>query len=476
MKTANIGKYFGILLAILLVFWGCMLLGGYNSNLVQVDETMLSSDILETPPLQPGDTLSQELPITRRYLSELGIHVANGSHIAMAYVVEGGGQVIAQGNVDQKVSEQHVVVLLDAIFDVAAYQTIVVRLTATEGNDATLFYGNMVQLARGMVPLADLNEATSLMLNGQPLPGKLNLETSQITPYNISLIIWLLLIISVVLLTLAYLYTVSKAKNGQSTLFVRVANAFDHYQFMLQQLVNRNFKTKYKRSLLGVLWSFLNPLLTMLIQYIVFSTLFKSNLAYFPVYLLAGTICFSFFSESTSTGLASISGNASLITKVYIPKYIFPFSTVLSSGINFALTLIPLLATVLISGLPVTQAYFFLPMVFLCLLMLCQGTTMLLATVMVFFRDIQFLWGVVTTLLMYATPLFYPETIIPEHFSFVLKLNPLYHIIRIFRVILIDCAAPEPKAVLVCVSFCLAILLCGVWVFKKQQDKFVLNL
>ena len=245
---------------------------------------------------------------------------------------------------------------------------------------------------------------------------------------------------------------------------------------MLQQLVNRSFKTKYKRSILGILWSFLNPLLTMLIQYIVFSTLFKSNLEYFPVYLLAGTICFSFFSEATSTGLASISGNASLITKVYIPKYIFPISTVLSSGINFALTLIPLLATVLISGLPITQAYFFLPIVFLCLLLLCLGMTMLLATAMVFFRDVQFLWGVITTLLMYTTPLFYPETIIPAHFSFILKINPLYHVIRIFRVILIDCAPPEPRAVLVCIMFCLCILFCGAWMFKKQQDKFVLNL
>ena len=476
MITATVRKYFAILMVIVIVFWGSMLLGGYGDELAQVDDALLASDMLETPTMQPDDTLTQTLPITQQYLSELSVHVANGNRFAMNYVVEGDGQLLAQGSVDQLVPETRTVTLLDSNVDVSAYEMVTLRLTVMDGNDVTLFYGNMIQLARGMVAMPELNETSSLTQNGQHLPGKLNIETKQQTPYNVTLVIWLLLVASVVVIGLAYLYTMKRLRNGKTTLFVRVGNAFEHYRFMLQQLVNRSFKTKYKRSILGILWSFLNPLLTMLIQYIVFSTLFKSNLEYFPVYLLAGTICFSFFSEATSTGLASISGNASLITKVYIPKYIFPISTVLSSGINFALTLIPLLATVLISGLPITQAYFFLPIVFLCLLLLCLGMTMLLATAMVFFRDVQFLWGVITTLLMYTTPLFYPETIIPAHFSFILKINPLYHVIRIFRVILIDCAPPEPRAVLVCIMFCLCILFCGAWMFKKQQDKFVLNL
>lgn len=476
METVAIRKYFSILLATVIVFWGCMLLGGYGDELAQVDDALLASDMLETPAMQPGDTLTQALPITQQYLSALSVHVVNGDRFAMRYMVEGDGETLVQGRIDQAVPRTRTVALLASDIDVSSYKVVTLRLISMDGNDATLFYGNMIQLPRGMADMQELNDASSLTQNGKTLPGKLNIETRQQTPYNVSLAIWILLAVSVVVVGFSYLYTMQRLRDGKTTLLVRVANAFEHYQFMLQQLVNRNFKTKYKRSVLGVLWSFLNPLITMLIQYVVFSTLFKSNIEYFPVYLLAGTICFSFFSEATSSGLGSISGNASLITKVYIPKYIFPISTVLSSGINFAFTLIPLLATLLISGLPLTKAYFFLPMLLLCLLMLCLGITMLLATIMVFFRDVQFLWGVIMTLLMYATPLFYPETIIPERFSFVLKINPLYHVIRIFRVILIDGAPPEPKAVIVCIALCLAVLLSGALVFKKQQDKFVLNL
>jgi ABC-2 type transport system permease protein len=220
----------------------------------------------------------------------------------------------------------------------------------------------------------------------------------------------------------------------------------------------------------------LNPVLMMLIQYVVFSTLFKSSIENFPVYLLSGMICFSYFSESTTTGLSSISGNANLISKVYIPKYIFPLSRVLSSGINFLFSLIPLFAVTLISGLPITRAYLFLPFIFLCLFMLCLGIAMLLSAIMVFFRDIQFLWSVITMLLMYATPLFYPESIIPVQFIALFRMNPLYHIIRLFRVVIMDGVPPMPKAVIVCLAICTAIFGLGAFVFKKEQDKFILNI
>lgn len=476
MKTTTIQKSYAIILAVVVALWGCMLLGGYDHDLAQMETAALSSDLLETQALQPGDVLTQQIEVSRPLLTALSLSVSNGRHVALTYTIEGDQLTLAQGSVDEAVPGNRLINLLNSPVDVSAYKAVTLRLTVLDGTDATLFYGGMLQLARGMVAISGLNDETSLNLNGTALPGKLNVETTQELAYNVSGVIWLLMLASVVMLACLYFYSMRQARAGKTTLLLRNVGAFKRYRFMLQQLVNRNFKTKYKRSILGILWSFLNPLQTMLIQYVVFSTLFQTNLAYFPVYLLSGTICFSFFSEATTTGLSSISGNASLITKVYIPKYIFPISTVLSSGINFSLTLIPLLATVLLSGLPVTRAYFFLPIVFLCLLALNLGITMFLATVMVFFRDIQFLWGVVTTLLMYATPLFYPESIIPDQFSFILKLNPLYHVIRLFRVILIDCAAPEPKAVFLCIAFCLLILLLGTWVFKKQQDKFVLNL
>ena len=158
------------------------------------------------------------------------------------------------------------------------------------------------------------------------------------------------------------------------------------YRFLIRQLVLRDFKTKYKRSVLGVLWSFLNPLLTMSIQYVVFSTLFRSDIPNFIIYLLSGIICFNFFSEATHLCLMSIVANASLIHKVYLPKYIYPFSRTLSSGIDILLSLIPLLIMMLITKTPLRPAALLLPFGLLMLFMLSYGIGLILATMMVFFR------------------------------------------------------------------------------------------
>lgn len=244
----------------------------------------------------------------------------------------------------------------------------------------------------------------------------------------------------------------------------------------MRQLISRDFKTKYKRSILGVFWSFLNPLLTMTVQYIIFSTLFKSDIPNFPLYLLTGIVCFNFFNEACTMSLSSIVGNASLITKVYVPKYIYPFSRTLSSGINLLLSLIPLFAVMLVTGTPIRPALLLLPFGLICLLALSLGIGMFLSTAMVFFRDTQFLWGVVSMLWLYATPIFYPESIIGDQFMILFKCNPLYHIIRFIRIILMDGVSPEPKAYALCLIASFVPLLIGAVVFKKNQDKFILNL
>ncbi len=262
----------------------------------------------------------------------------------------------------------------------------------------------------------------------------------------------------------------------QGNIVTRLIDAFRRYGYLLRQLVSRDFKSKYKRSVLGVLWSFLNPLLTMLVQYIVFSTLFKSDIPNYPLYLLTGIVCFNFFSESTGMALQSITGNASLITKVYVPKYIYPLSRVLSSGINLLMSLIPLLLVMLLTWTPVRPAILLLPIGLICLVGFCLGIGLILSTMMVFFRDTQFLWGVVSLLWMYATPIFYPETIIPAKFMLIYKCNPLYHIIRFIRIVLIQGVSPEPKAYALCLIASFVPLVVGAAVFKKNQDKFVLNL
>lgn len=262
-------------------------------------------------------------------------------------------------------------------------------------------------------------------------------------------------------------------RNGPVT---KLAAALNRYGYLIRQLVSRDFKNKYKRSVLGILWSFLNPLLTMLVQYIVFSTVFRNDTPNFPLYLLTGIVCFNFFSESSNMALQSIVGNASLITKVYVPKYIYPLSRVLSSTVNLLLSLIPLLLIMLLTHTPIRLSICLAPFGLICLVGFCMGIGFLLSTMMVFFRDTQFLWGVVSLLWMYATPIFYPESILPERFLFVFKCNPLYHIIRFIRIILIYGVSPEPKAYILCFIASFVPLLVGTAVFKKFQDEFVLNL
>lgn len=248
------------------------------------------------------------------------------------------------------------------------------------------------------------------------------------------------------------------------------------YGFLVNQLVKRDFKTKYKRSTLGFFWSFLNPLFTMIVQYIVFSTIFRSDIENFPVYLLSAGIVFNFFTESVGGGLCAIVGNASLITKVYVPKYIYPFSKVLSTAINLVISMLPLLLAVWITGEEITTAFLLIPFLFLCLIGFCVGMSLILSTSMVFFRDTQFLWGIISLVWMYATPIFYPESIIPEHFAFILKGNPMYHYLKFFRTVLMQGVSPQMAEYGYCIGFAVLFLLIGAGIFQRAQNKFVLYL
>lgn len=271
-------------------------------------------------------------------------------------------------------------------------------------------------------------------------------------------------------------FTYRKWEKGTPSMLINAIIAMQKYRFLIKQLVSRDFKAKYKRSILGVFWSFLNPLLTMMVQYIVFSNLFRFDIPYYPVYLLSGIIVFNYFSEACGMALTSIIGNATLITKVYVPKYIYPLTRILSSLVNLLISMIPLIIVTMLSGLYPTKAYLLIPFMLVCLAMFCLGLGMLLSAAMVFFRDIQFLWGVLTMIWMYLTPIFYPESILPEQVAWVLKVNPLYYFISFLRSCVIDGVSPEPVVYVQCFLISLCVLAAGAWVFKKSQDKFVLYL
>lgn len=320
------------------------------------------------------------------------------------------------------------------------------------------------------------NNDFSLYINGEKIQGRLCFEISGEDYIWTGIHYWQFVALGLFSIIMYFIICNIRMKKGKNCRLFMAVFALNKYWFLIKQLVSRDFKSKYKRSVLGVIWSFLNPLLTMSVQYIVFSNLFRFDLPYYPVYLISGIVMFNFFTESCGMTMGSILGNASLIKKVYVPKYIYPLTRVLSSMVNLIISLVPLFLVVLISGLRPTKAYFLVSFELVCLLIFCLGVGMMLASAMVFFRDTQFLWGIISMLWMYITPLFYPESILPENLNFILKMNPLYYFVKFTRICIIDGVSPEPIMYVQCFIFAIGSLVIGSWIFKKSQDKFVLYL
>lgn len=265
-------------------------------------------------------------------------------------------------------------------------------------------------------------------------------------------------------------------RNMRNDMIKKVILLYNKYGFLLSQLVKRDFKIKYRRSVLGILWSLLNPLLTMTVQYMVFSTLFRWDIPNFAVYLLIGIVMFNYMSDATSQSMTCIMQNASLIKKVYVPKYIYPFSRVLSSGVNFLISLVALYIVIICSGVTITYHHAAILFGIASMFIFICGASLLLASMMVFFRDTQFLYSIMLTIWAYLTPIFYPESILPPTVLAIVKFNPMFHFIRFNRVIILNKGFPDPRAWLLCAIFAIVPFMIGLYVFKHTQHKFILNL
>ena len=251
---------------------------------------------------------------------------------------------------------------------------------------------------------------------------------------------------------------------------------FMQYKFLLSQLVMKGIKLKYRRSVLGVFWSLLEPLLNMIVLTIVFGTLFGNNEKSFAVYVLTGRLLYSFFSQATKASLKSIRSNAAMIRKVYVPKYLYPLSATLHNYATFLPSLLVLFVVALIRGVYPTVYLLQIIYPLVLLLVLTYGIGMILATVGVFFRDIEYLWSVALTLIMYACAIFYyPEKIEASGFFWILKFNPVYAIINMFRSAVFG-EWMNVWYVSYATIFSVAALIIGLVVFKKNQDKFILSL
>lgn len=252
--------------------------------------------------------------------------------------------------------------------------------------------------------------------------------------------------------------------------------AYTKYSFLLKQLVERDFKVKYKRSILGIFWSLLYPVLMMAVMAIVFSNVFKFSTpgVSYLTYLLIGLTYFNYFSEASNLAMSSVVANFSLINKVYMPKYIFPLSKCIFVGINFLLTLIPLYVVIITTGTGLNWAHLFLPYSFLCLFLFTVGMGFILSTIAVFIRDMFYIYGIIITIWTYLTPIMYDINIISNlTLKFLMKLNPLYQIINFARSIILYHNIPTLGQWVGCGISGLVIFIIGIIVFKKNQDKFI---
>ncbi len=246
------------------------------------------------------------------------------------------------------------------------------------------------------------------------------------------------------------------------------------YKNMLFQLVKRDFKVRYRGSILGILWSVLNPLLYMFVLSMVFSRVFKT-IPNYRLYLLSGLVIYNFFSEATNMCVTAIVSNFGLITKVYFPKFVLPLSRIMTSLINLAFSMVAFFVLGAFMGAQFWWGYIVLLLLIIFLVLFTTGVGFILSTAQVFMRDIQHLYSVVITLWMYATPILYDfqATEIPQGILPILQLNPLYSYIELFRCITMYGTFPAPAIFISCVAWGIGTFLVGSFVLVKNQKKFV---
>lgn len=245
------------------------------------------------------------------------------------------------------------------------------------------------------------------------------------------------------------------------------------HQFLFEELVKRDFKKKYKRTILGMGWSVLSPLLMLLVMKIVFTQFFGRNMEHYTIYLFCGNLIFMYFNESTTQGMTSLMGNASIFTKVNVPKYLFLFSKNVQALINFGLTSIVFFLFCIIDQIAFKWSFLLLFYPISLLLLFNIGVGLILSALFVFFRDIQYLWSVFTQLLMYMSAIFYT---VDRYSAFGQKLfyiNPVYGFISYVRKIVIDGVIPPAWHHLLLILYTAVAVGIGCWMYKKYNTKFL---
>ena len=243
--------------------------------------------------------------------------------------------------------------------------------------------------------------------------------------------------------------------------------------FMFSQLTKRDFRKKYQRSVLGIFWSVLSPVLTMLVMRLMFTQFFGHDIAFYTTYILAGNIVFAYFREATSEGMNTVMANARILSKLDVPKTLFLYSKNVAMFVNFAISVGVFFVFCIFDG--ITFGFHMLMLLFpiLCMFVFCTGMSMLLASMYVFFKDIRYLWNVFLRLLMYMSAVFYRIDGYPAIYQKLFMLNPVYVYILYFRTVSIDGAVPSLLIHGLCIGYALIAMVLGYTVFKRNEKRFI---
>jgi ABC-type polysaccharide/polyol phosphate export permease len=244
------------------------------------------------------------------------------------------------------------------------------------------------------------------------------------------------------------------------------------YRDLLSLLIRNSLKTRYKRSVLGVFWTLLNPLLTMTVLSIAFSTIFRFSIPNYPVYLLTGLIFWNFFANATTAGMNAIILGGSLLKRIYLPRSIFSVAALGSELLNLTLSLLPLALLLLVFWHPVTPALLFLPVSLLIICLFTLGITLLISTLGIFFNDWVHIYQVLVMAWFYLTPIIYPEEIIPPDLAIFITWNPMTYMVGLFRDPIFLGRIPQPEALVISLATALSSFLLGWWLFTRKAKEF----
>ena len=244
------------------------------------------------------------------------------------------------------------------------------------------------------------------------------------------------------------------------------------YRDLLRQLVVRNIKTRYKRSVLGILWTLLNPLLMMTVLTLVFSNIFRFKIEHYPVYALSGLVLWNFFAQTTTGAMSELLWSGSLMNRIYMPRAIFAVSALGTGLVNLLLALVPLLLLMIVTGTPLRPALLFLPVPLLLTALFALGVALFLSTLAVYFSDVVEMYQIFLTAWLYLTPIIYSKENIPPAYQKFFNLNPLYHLLELFRAPLHTGVLAGPKTLGAAALASLLTLVCGWWFFAGKADEF----